>query len=202
MKRSKKESFILYLDSRNLLDCLDYEKKGRLFEAIFTYVAGDKVPSLSPEVNMAFISIKTYLDKDREKYYRICEKRREYGKLGGLAKGSISNHMQASEADTDTDNDNDNDTDTDNDTDNDNDNDNESGEYIYINQPTGPEDVVAYIKGEWNWDSKSAKDWGERFFYHYDAQGWVLGNGRPIQDWRSALYNFVDGKRNIKLYGE
>ena len=88
MKKSKKESFILYLDSRNLLDCLDYEKKGRLIEAIFAYVAGEEVPSLPPDVNMAFISIKTYLDKDRERYDRICEKRREYGKLGGLAKGS------------------------------------------------------------------------------------------------------------------
>ena len=185
MKRSKKESFILYLDSRNLLDCLDYEKKGRLIEAIFAYVAGEEVPSLSPDVKIVFISIKTYLDKDREKYLEKCEKNSKNQK----ARWKNRNVYDRIQTYT-------------NDTDNDTDNDNESGGYIYKNQPKGPEEVVAYIKEEWDWDSKSAKEWGERFFYHYDAQGWVLGNGRPIQDWRSALYNFVDGKRNIKLCGE
>ena len=183
MKKSKKESFILYLDSRNLLDCLDYEKKGRLIEAIFAYVAGEEVPSLSPDVKIVFISIKTYLDKDREKYLEKCEKNSKNQKARWKNR-NVYDRIQTYSNDTD------------------NDTDNESGEYIYINQPKGPEEVVAFIEKNWNWESDAATQWGERFFYHYDAQGWVLGNGRPIQDWRSALYNFVDGKRNIKLCGE
>ena len=188
MKKSKKESFILYLDSRNLLDCLDYEKKGRLIEAIFAYVAGEEVPSLPPDVNMAFISIKTYLDKDRERYDRICEKRREYGKLGGLAKGSISNHMQASEADNDTDNDND--TDTDNDTDNDN------VGYIYKNKPTMDE-----VRAEFKKRGLS-EDEAKYFYYYYDAQGWVTSSGQKIQRLDSMVNRWISNNHKNKGDGK
>ena len=222
MKRSKKESFILYLDSRNLLDCLDYEKKGRLFEAIFTYVAGDKVPSLSPDVNMAFISIKTYLDKDREKYLEKCEKNSKNQKARWKNR-NVYDRIQTYSNDTD------------NDTDNDNESDNESGEYIYINQPMGPEGIVKRkrkvvekegdlfarekqkkpnqkpkeekpptmdeVRAEFLKRGLSENE-AEYFYYYYDAQGWVTSSGQKIQRLDSMVNRWISNNHKNKGDGK
>jgi len=79
----KKNSFILYTDYKEHISRLDDREAGRLFKAIFSHVSGEETLELGAEGAMAFSFIKAQLDRDKKKYFEICEKRRESGKLGG-----------------------------------------------------------------------------------------------------------------------
>lgn len=85
-----KNSFVLYLDYKQHLDLIqDDGDFRRLIEAIFNYCETGQEPSdLSAVAKMAFSFIRSNLDRDNEKYEAAKEKRREAGRLGGLAKAS------------------------------------------------------------------------------------------------------------------
>lgn len=85
-----KNSFVLYLDYKQHLDLIqDDGDFRRLIEAIFDYCETGQEPSdLSAVAKMAFSFIRANLDRDNEKYEAAKEKRREAGRLGGLAKAS------------------------------------------------------------------------------------------------------------------
>ena len=124
-----KNSFVLYTDYKQNIDCLSQKQKGDLLDAIFEYA--EKMTDESLEVvlddvtKMAFGFIKSQMKKDFDKYNEICEKRRIAGLKGGAPKGNKNaskqangysnkqnNQMetkQAKQADNDNDNDNDND---------------------------------------------------------------------------------------------
>lgn len=109
-----KNSFVLYLDYKKHFDLIqDDGDFRRLIEAIFAYCEDGSEPSnLSPVAEMAFSFVRANLDRDNEKYQTVKEKRKESGRLGGLAKASnakqslanASNakHCLANLADTDT----------------------------------------------------------------------------------------------------
>ena len=84
MSIEERNSFQLYHNFYNQFKLLGMEERGELITAIFEY-AKDQTASreLSPLVNMAFSCMKDTLDRDREKYERICEKNAENGKKGG-----------------------------------------------------------------------------------------------------------------------
>lgn len=74
----KKNSFILYTDYMEYFEMLSPTEQSSLIMAIFAYQKnGDEPTSLTPTANMAFRFIKDQLDRDREKYEKICEKNRE-----------------------------------------------------------------------------------------------------------------------------
>ncbi len=82
-------SFIIHLDSLNLLDKLSDEQAGQLFKAIRNYQNSGELPSefwlqiaLEPFVNQ--------FTRDAQKYAEISAKRSELGRKGGLAKASNS----------------------------------------------------------------------------------------------------------------
>jgi len=81
-----RDSFVLYADSLDILDLLSDEQAGQLFRTIRCYVRGEDLPELDQIIKLAFIPIKNHLDRDAEKYERICKKRREVGALGGRPK--------------------------------------------------------------------------------------------------------------------
>ena len=81
-----KESFILYLQSSDVFNFLTNDEAGALIKAIFAYESTGAITSLDRTVECAFLQIKSYLDKNSQKYAAICEKRREYGKMGGVKK--------------------------------------------------------------------------------------------------------------------
>ena len=90
-----KKTFILQTDvCKGILAMLDNEKSGILFRLIVDYVSGDnKIPvdgEMRPtgiqEVDLAFALIRVGLDDNVRTYNEICERRREYGRKGGLAK--------------------------------------------------------------------------------------------------------------------
>ena len=87
MSIEERNSFQLYHNFYNQFKLLGMEERGQLITAIFEY-AKDKreQKELSPLVNMAFSCMKDTLDRDREKYARICERNAENGKKGGRPK--------------------------------------------------------------------------------------------------------------------
>ena len=82
-----KNSFLMYTDYKKHFDLLSDADKLILLYAIFDYAMGIDT-ELDGVVAMAFSFIKTQMDRDREKYASICEKRREAGAKGGAPKGN------------------------------------------------------------------------------------------------------------------
>jgi hypothetical protein len=78
-----KNSFLLYRDYLPQFELLTDEKAGQLIKAILIYVNDMEVPTLNPEVAIAFSFIKTALKRDLKKYENIIDRNRENGKLGG-----------------------------------------------------------------------------------------------------------------------
>lgn len=86
------KSFILYNDMcRNILSLLDDEQAGRLFRMIVNYANGEEYEDAKDiAVKMAFEIIRAGLKANAQAYEEMCEKRRENGRLGGLAKAGKS----------------------------------------------------------------------------------------------------------------
>ena len=106
----EKESFIIHTDDMECVDTLSDEQAGRLFKALLRYSKSGAAPKLSGSELMAFMFMKKQLDRDREKYIEICEKRRLAGLKGGRpkkndlkeeAKAFLKNQNKPNKADSD-----------------------------------------------------------------------------------------------------
>jgi hypothetical protein len=86
-------SFILYLDSLDILDDMTTDQVGQLFLAIRDYKNG-KEPKLSKLLQIAFHPIKNYLDRDKEKWEEEIAKRKAAGRKGGLARARSAKECQ------------------------------------------------------------------------------------------------------------
>lgn len=129
---SKKESIIFYFDWIDAFSDLPGEQVKEILQAIVCFVRdGNETDFPDVAQRIIYQLIKRQVERDIKKYERICDKRAEYGRNGGLAKASKSKQVLAKLAD----NDNDNDTDTENDTENDNENDNDNTEYTEATVP-------------------------------------------------------------------
>ena len=83
MASEKKNTFILYLDSFDLILKLNMEQRGHLLTAIFEHERGEQVHELDQIVDVAFTPIMQYLDRNREAYKSKCLVNAENGKKGG-----------------------------------------------------------------------------------------------------------------------
>ena len=94
------KSFILYNDMcKNILALIDDVQAGQLFRMIVDYANGEELtPAKDMGVRMAFEIIRAGLDANVQAYEEMCEKRRENGRLGGLAKASKGKQNLANEA--------------------------------------------------------------------------------------------------------
>ena len=125
---AKHDSFILYESLWDNISDLSYEDKGRLFEAIFKFKRGVAKSvieeSLPVGVKMAFRFVASQLERDGEKYVKMCENKRKaankrWGKTESDARASSALHNDTesesetvSEPDTVSDSETDTDTDT------------------------------------------------------------------------------------------
>lgn len=113
----------MYTDYLRHVQKLSMEQRGQLFTAILCYATGEEIPELDAAADMAFSFIQDRMDRDNAAYMQKCEKRREAGKLGGMAKASnakqnVANASNAKNtvanvADNDNENDNENENDKD-----------------------------------------------------------------------------------------
>ena len=80
-----KKSFLLHIDSLDILDDLTNGQAGVLFKAIKAYQHNDDFP-LDSIVKIAFSPFKNQFVRDDEKYVKTCERRAIAGSKGGKQK--------------------------------------------------------------------------------------------------------------------
>lgn len=82
---SKRKSFVLHIDSLDILDDLTDEQAGQLFKAIKSHHKGE-ISELCPLVKIAFSPFKNQFARDDEKYQKIVERNKNNGLKGGRPK--------------------------------------------------------------------------------------------------------------------
>jgi len=106
-----RKSFLLHIDSLDILDELTNEEAGELFNAIKDY-QNDVDSNLKGLVRVAFSPFKNQFVRDAEKYEMTCKRRAEAGSKGGkqkVANASKSKQKVANVADSVSKNDSDSD---------------------------------------------------------------------------------------------
>lgn len=150
-----KDSFILYVDQKEIIDTLTDNEAGKLLKAIFEYETTQKLPKLSKTLNLVFIPIKNALDRNREKYEKACEKnKKNISKRWNKENTKNTSGKNGIQKDTkNTDNDNDSEHDNDSESESDNDNDNEHDSVNDIKKENIKEKIEAFRKGFGTYDS-------------------------------------------------
>lgn len=111
-KGQKQKSFVLYTDYAKHVDLLSEEEAGRLLKALFKFVEDGTEPEFTGALNMCFSFISTQIERDKEKYNDVCQKRAEAGRKGGkqkqanLANAKNDKQKQANLADNENDTEN------------------------------------------------------------------------------------------------
>ena len=122
----ERKSFVLYQSYEEQINCLQPAERGLLFSAIFEYLRTGEISEPLPfGANIIFIGIRDGLNRDLEKYEKMCERNKENAKKAGRPK-KIHSISEKSYNDNDNENENDNDNDNDNVGENDNENGNET----------------------------------------------------------------------------
>lgn len=108
-------SIIFYLDATPAIMALESADAGALFVAILHHAGGKSVeiPALPQAIRPLFMMFSAQIDRDKAKYEKVCKKRAEAGKKGGLqkqanaSKSSKDKQHVANLADSDSDSDSD-----------------------------------------------------------------------------------------------
>lgn len=183
-----KDTFILRTSYLEQIGLLSLEQRGVLLTAVFNYAAGHELPDMDGMVQMAFAFIRADLDRDAEKYERVCEVRREAGKKGGRPKANAESGKQekAKKANGFFDKQNN----PDNDSDNDNDIKENTSKEVQKKRfkPPTLDEVKAYIA------EKGYSVDAERFIDFYTSKGWVVGKS-PMKDWKAAVRTWAKGQK-------
>lgn len=173
---NKKKSFLLHIDSLDILDDLTNGQAGVLFKAIKAYQKDEDYP-LDNIVKVAFSPFKNQFIRDDEKYTKTCERRAIAGSKGGkqkVANASKCNQELANVADTNNKNKNK--------TKNKSDNNKE-----VTRRFTPPSDIetVAYFT-----DKGSNNVEAEKFWNFYDSKNWMVGKNK-MKKWQSAASGWI-----------
>ena len=88
----ERKSFILYIDTLNVLDELTDEQAGILFKTIANTHRKKEIPDLDFGIKMAFLPFKNQFDRDNKKYVSICERNKKNGEKGGRPKKGNPNN--------------------------------------------------------------------------------------------------------------
>lgn len=181
-----KKSFIFYYDWWDIFEPLSDEQKGVLISKIFSYVKeGEETDIDDLALKISFNVIRNTINRDVEKYEKICIERTKNAKKGALKRwGNDENETNNEIAEkekskvnmpnaakcyqmvpNDTDNDNDNDNDTDNVNDNDNDNVNDNN--------------ISF-------SAKTARVYSEDFLLFWKEYPKKVGKGEAYKQWKKA----------------
>ena len=120
---TSKKSFLLHIDSLEILDELTNEQCGLLFKACRDFNLGVEI-NLDPVLSLVFFSFKKQFERDGVKYQAIVDRNKVNGNKGGRPKkkpnpvepkkpsGLIDNPVEPKKADSVNDSDNDSDSDS------------------------------------------------------------------------------------------
>lgn len=152
-----KDSFILYLEQKEIFETLSDNEAGKLIKAIFEYESTGQSPKLSKTLNLVFIPIKNALDRNKEKYQKVVERnkkniRKRWNKENTKST-SGKNGIQKNTKNTDNEHDNDNERDSDNDNERDSDSAHDNDSVSDSDVQASKEKVYTFLKGFGNYDS-------------------------------------------------
>ena len=195
-----KKSFILYIDSLNILSDLNTQQAGELFMAIYNYHLSGEMPSefwlkiaLTPFINQ--------WERDLEKWNKTVEARKESGRKGGLSKAKqmlanakLAKQDLANVAVNVNDNVNVNVTDS-----------------VTVNvtkekksikkefQPPTLEEVKS-----WFIENGSTAEAGAKAWQYYTDGNWNDSKGQPVKNWRQKMRGgrWLEPKPNAKPQDE
>ena len=95
---SSKPGVMIYFETGKAIKGLDYETKGRLFEAIMEYAEFGVVPEFDGVLSAVWPFVADKIDRDSARYEEIRQTRSEAGRKGGLASASKRKKTEANEA--------------------------------------------------------------------------------------------------------
>ena len=176
---NKKKSFLLHIDSLDILDDLTNGQAGVLFKAIKAYQHEDDFP-LDSIVKIAFSPFKNQFLRDDEKYTETCKRRAIAGSKGGKQKvANASNSLQSVANVADKKNKNKNKTK--------NKSDNDNNKEVTIGRFSPPSDIetVAYFESK-----GSTHNEAEKFWLFYDSKNWMVGKSK-MKKWESAASGWI-----------
>lgn len=91
-----KDTFIVHTSLKERFKSFSTEQFGELFICMLDYQATGQIPKIEDSlVELAFNFVRVDMDSNNQKYEAKCEKMRELGRRGGLAKASKSNQELA-----------------------------------------------------------------------------------------------------------
>ena len=173
---NRKKSFLLHIDSLEILTDLSDEQAGKLFKAIYSHQI-DEEPKLDQMTKMVFLPFRNQFERDNEKYAKTCERRAIAGAKGGKQKVANASKCKQTLANV-ADNKNKNKTNNKNKSDN---------KITNTGRFTPPSDIetVAYfeLKGS------TAKE-AEKFWLFYDSKDWMVGKTK-MKKWQSAASGWI-----------
>jgi hypothetical protein len=180
-----KKSFIVYLDSLNILSELTTQQAGELFIAIYNYHLRGEMPT-EFWVKMALASFINQWQRDCERYEETCNRNKANGLKGGRPPKNQNNPMGSSETQktqlviskpkkADNDNDKDNDNVTDKVT--------KEKKSIQkkIETPTLEEVKTWFI------EQGSTAEQGAKAWQYYTDGNWHDAKGQPVKNWRQKM---------------
>jgi hypothetical protein len=88
-----KTSFVLYSDSKSIIDLLSNEQAGLLLKTLFAYV-NDENPIVDDSIKLVFEMIKLQLKRDLKKWERTKESRSLAGKASAEARRLLKENQQ------------------------------------------------------------------------------------------------------------
>jgi len=189
--KTKKKSFIAYSDWRDTFNELTDEDAGKLVKHIFAYVNDEKPTTDSVIIRAVFAQMKNAIDRDREKWEKQIEQRSKAGKKSAKVRATKRNERSTVVNETER-----NSTDSVSVSDSVSDNVSTNVDDMHPTLPQVMEKVLD-LYGEEVVHSMSEffRDSAKSFFYHYDSQGWVKGNGLPLTNWETKLKEWVEKDR-------
>ncbi|MBR4287453.1 MAG: hypothetical protein IKT55_07095, partial [Clostridia bacterium] len=106
----KKKSFIFYYDWWDIFEPMTPIQRGELLTEIYRYIREGIEPEYTEYgMKIAFNVIRNTLNRDADKYERVCKRNSENGKKGGRPKKETQETQWVFEKPKKADNDNDND---------------------------------------------------------------------------------------------
>jgi len=173
----KKKSFLLYLDTLEILHKLTDEQAGKLLKAFLAYHSEQDL-NLDPMLDLVFFSFQAQFERDLVKYKNIVERNKNNGSKGGRPKnpakakepsGLSGNPSKPKEADSGSDKDSDSDSDS---------------KDIVISKvrfaPPTDIETVSYFESK----GSTAQE-AEKFWLFYDSKNWMVGKSK-MKKWKSS----------------
>ena len=190
--KTERKSFVIHIDSLDVLDDLTNDQKAQLLDAIRAYHLGHEI-ELTGLMRAIFKPFENQFKRDNEKYLSIVQRNKENGSKGGRPKeeepkkptGLSGLPKEPKKADSDKDNDNDSDSDSVND--NVNDNKKEKKELQAFAPPSLDEFLNFVYDLEQRLNCKFDYAVAKSKFFAWEEDGWRDGNGKQIKNWKSKI---------------